>query len=230
MRKSQNKIGALDKCVRCGSAYVRTHGRQRYCSADCKRLADGESRTDRYRVRPFTCRRCGRQFTRDGSSARQVYCSDECRLDDDRDRRSTFSYERKQSPEHIAKRTAAMLATLASQVRVCERCGNEFTPTSAPQRYCSGQCWNAVAAAKRGPRNRPKVSRVEFGKLLAEQGGLCAICREPNRSGNRLATDHDHKTGGTRGLLCHRCNTAIGLFRDDADLLRAAIRYLTNYE
>lgn len=36
-----------------------------------------------------------------------------------------------------------------------------------------------------------------------------------------------HGTGEIRGLLCVRCNNALGLFREDADLLRRAARYVT---
>lgn len=70
-----------------------------------------------------------------------------------------------------------------------------------------------------------------YDELLNAQDGVCAICREPEtlvRRGRveRLTVDHDHETDVVRGLLCHRCNTAVGLLRDDPDLLRAAILYL----
>ncbi len=50
----------------------------------------------------------------------------------------------------------------------------------------------------------------------------CAICN----STDRLSIDHCHKTGEVRGLLCSKCNSGIGLFRDKIDLLEAAIHYL----
>lgn len=68
--------------------------------------------------------------------------------------------------------------------------------------------------------------------MLAHQAGVCAICGESeklqHRSGTRysLAVDHDHRTGKVRGLLCHRCNVAIGLFQENSLLLRKASLYL----
>lgn len=62
----------------------------------------------------------------------------------------------------------------------------------------------------------------------------CDICGESNRGGTMLAVDHDHaccsgtKTCGkcVRGLLCDRCNQALGQMRDDPERLRKAAEYL----
>ena len=41
-----------------------------------------------------------------------------------------------------------------------------------------------------------------------------------------LSIDHCHKSGEVRGMLCTNCNTAIGLFDDNPDIMRKAIGYL----
>ncbi len=49
------------------------------------------------------------------------------------------------------------------------------------------------------------VTDDQYERLLAAQGGHCALCPSTPKT-RRLAVDHDHKTGKVRGLLCHRCN------------------------
>lgn len=68
-----------------------------------------------------------------------------------------------------------------------------------------------------------QLSVVEHRKLLAQQNGVCAICREP---GDPLCVDHDHRTGRVRSLLCGGCNSAIGFLRESPLLARAAATYL----
>ncbi len=66
----------------------------------------------------------------------------------------------------------------------------------------------------------------EYDALLAQQGGVCAICGRVNPDGRPLYIDHDHATGRVRGLLCRKCNTALGLLSDDAATVRVALAYL----
>jgi hypothetical protein len=72
--------------------------------------------------------------------------------------------------------------------------------------------------------------------MLRKQGGVCAICSQPERTADGLsgkpkdlAVDHDHATGAVRALLCSACNTAIGLFNDDITLLAKAQAYVIQY-
>ena len=61
-------------------------------------------------------------------------------------------------------------------------------------------------------------------KIMKEaQNNKCAIC---GHILSRPCIDHDHKTGKVRGLLCRRCNRALGMFYDDVLVLEKAINYL----
>lgn len=68
------------------------------------------------------------------------------------------------------------------------------------------------------------ISLVEYEEMLAKQGGRCAVCGV--KSDKTLHLDHNHKTGKVRGLLCHKCNSGLGSFNDDVELLIRAAEYL----
>jgi len=46
--------------------------------------------------------------------------------------------------------------------------------------------------------------------------------------GKVLHFDHDHVTGAFRGWLCHHCNVALGMVKDNPTTLRALAVYLEN--
>ena len=75
------------------------------------------------------------------------------------------------------------------------------------------------------------ISTVEWENLFKLQCGVCAICKEPQSvllkgELKRLAVDHCHKTKKIRGLLCDNCNKALGLFKDNPEILDCASQYL----
>jgi hypothetical protein len=69
-------------------------------------------------------------------------------------------------------------------------------------------------------------SVAEDDRMIAAQGGGCAVCGRKPRKGSSLHVDHDHETGEVRGLLCFRCNGGLGQFADDVDRLESAAHYL----
>jgi hypothetical protein len=84
---------------------------------------------------------------------------------------------------------------------------------------------------------RHGLSRHEYDAMIASQDNKCAICRtefrhdRPTRKESRKEArtpyiDHSHSSNRIRGLLCHRCNTGLGMFLDSPSALKAAIEYL----
>lgn len=66
----------------------------------------------------------------------------------------------------------------------------------------------------------------QYDEMLKEQGSVCQICKD--KSTKTLHVDHNHATGKIRGLLCAKCNHAIGLLKDSVSILQNAIKYLNN--
>lgn len=93
---------------------------------------------------------------------------------------------------------------------------------------------SASASLRKTSLKKYGISPEEYDRLLAEQGGVCAICRKPETVAEkgvvrRLNVDHCHKTNRVRGLLCSRCNILLGYAKDLVGLLRAAAEYLERF-
>jgi hypothetical protein len=81
------------------------------------------------------------------------------------------------------------------------------------------------------------INAADYQRLLDEQGGVCAICGQPetkprNSDERELSVDHDHhrEDKRIRGLLCGNCNDGLGKFGDrDPAILHSAGGYLEKY-
>lgn len=79
------------------------------------------------------------------------------------------------------------------------------------------------------------MTLAEYEVKLAQQNGACAACHQPETGINQygslpLAIDHNHKTGQRRGLLCRKCNQALGLLRDDPKIITQLSEYVQHYD
>ena len=87
---------------------------------------------------------------------------------------------------------------------------------------------------EKGKENARKASiKYSYGlfyedwlKIWEEQDGKCAICEIVFSTPSHACVDHNHKTNKVRGLLCRKCNAAIGYLNDDPEILIKATEYL----
>lgn len=79
------------------------------------------------------------------------------------------------------------------------------------------------------------LTSEDYGRMLAEQCGVCAICKKPEvrvtPKGDltTLHVDHCHDTNKVRALLCYKCNSALGSMHDDPQLFRRAAEYIEEH-
>ena len=85
-----------------------------------------------------------------------------------------------------------------------------------------------VSARPKHLKARYNITPEEYEERLLKQGGVCQICQSLNlrRGSKHMVVDHCHTTGSFRGILCHKCNTALGLFNDNIKNINRAINYL----
>ena len=116
------------------------------------------------------------------------------------------------------------------KIKQCRYCEKDFLPTAPSHHFCSDNC-KGNGTAQRHCKRRYGLTLKDVEKMLEDQNHLCAICREEgfqmnDRVYHGLNVDHCHTTGTVRGMLCHNCNRALGLMKDDIERLKAAIKYL----
>lgn len=118
------------------------------------------------------------------------------------------------------------------EIKQCTTCLSfkdlkEFGPKKSTKNGLEARCKTCRAKIER--TNKYKISQEEIEQLAEKQQHCCAICgtNKPNGRTNEFVVDHCHNTGKVRGLLCHPCNSGIGMFKDEVDILNKAILYLT---
>lgn len=153
----------------------------------------------------------------------------------------------------VTRGTQSRCSTCYRKERSCTLCGAEFNgvkslcnrcryESSREQRKLNWDRWVAKNPSYLQKRNEAHL-KAKYGMtgddyqlMHDEQNGLCLICNQPEtaldrfRKPKRLSVDHDHSTGQVRGLLCARCNPALGLFDEDIDKLLSAVRYLARFQ
>lgn len=130
--------------------------------------------------------------------------------------------------------------------KICERCNQVFKKSYTcslkdwkTRRFC---CWDcnkldsSLGSNQERSRLRTQKYRLKreygmtleaYNQMFQKQNGKCALCFIHQSELDRaLSVDHNHSTKAIRGLLCHTCNRAIGLFNDDPSKLQRAIHYL----
>lgn len=127
----------------------------------------------------------------------------------------------------------------------CEACGTSFEAYRPNQRFCSRPCnrrlhnakYRATVGQAYWRMYNYGISEDQYQLQLTIQDNQCPIC-EVALDGTYPATNsptvdhcHQHEEGGidsVRGILCKKCNTAIGMLGDNVAGLTRALDYLKN--
>lgn len=113
----------------------------------------------------------------------------------------------------------------------CSRC-EQFKPRSDFPKQASTKSglnsWCKECHAEYRYIRAYKLTPADAEYILEHQGYKCAICGYDLTNPKKRRLDHCHTHGHARGVLCNWCNVGLGHFRDDPEVLKAAIHYLEN--
>jgi hypothetical protein len=83
------------------------------------------------------------------------------------------------------------------------------------------------------------ITVEQYDALLEKQNGACAICgskssysrnyKSISSSRTKFSVDHCHSTGKVRGLLCTKCNRALGMLNDSIEVVLRMAKYLKKH-
>ena len=117
-------------------------------------------------------------------------------------------------------------------MKKCTKCGIEkplseyYKNRNKPRADCKICHEKAKMKSKVGVYG---LSLDEYKHLFIKQNNSCAICKCVFSNKKHTHVDHCHITNKVRALLCHGCNTAIGLFKESPENLKSALKYLQKY-
>jgi len=133
----------------------------------------------------------------------------------------------KNNPQKIAQHQATYNKTHSEKVKTKTSSWIKNNPESYKKRKNAWKAKNPDKVKSAALKSDYGINLNDFNLLLSQQNNSCAICttHKDNLTKN-LCVDHSHKTGKIRGLLCSKCNRALGLFGDNALTLRQAAAYL----
>lgn len=112
-------------------------------------------------------------------------------------------------------------------MKICSRCeidqpDSNFCKSARNKSGLNSHCRDCQA--KRLRKERYGIDDVKFQELLKTHNNSCALCFVGPEG--TLCVDHNHRTGGIRGILCWQCNAALGKLGDNLQGIMKVVRYL----
>jgi hypothetical protein len=69
------------------------------------------------------------------------------------------------------------------------------------------------------------MTEEQYNEILLSQNSKCLICEMKHEDASKgLHIDHDHTTGEIRGLLCSRCNGALGWYEKYSNEIKSYLK------
>ena len=124
--------------------------------------------------------------------------------------------------------------------KICNRCFRLLPTAEMFQKNQNGKgdrtirrpscndCREEIDGKPVSSRDRKEWEKIKPNLVIWE----CPICHKKSIPGlnSKVVLDHDHKTGKPRAWICDSCNTGLGRFNDNVEILRKVTEYLEYYD
>lgn len=107
----------------------------------------------------------------------------------------------------------------------CQKCSNAYERV----RWSKIPKWKRI---EKWLKKKYGLTFSNFKELYDKQEGRCAVCFDEVYWDQDKATqfsscvDHCHASGKVRGILCNHCNRALGLLKDNKEIVQNLQEYL----
>jgi len=113
---------------------------------------------------------------------------------------------------------------------VCKRCHTDYMIIYYKENDNQRKIKNKINSGKDYNWKRHKITKEAYEEMLQKYNNKCYACK----INDAINIDHNHNCCPSarscgkciRGILCHNCNTALGLTKDSKEILNKLIKYL----
>ena len=169
-------------CVVCDEGFEADHSRSKYCSDQCKEKKKEAERLER-RTKNCSYRHCQKEFVDESKQNSRKYCySDEsCSR-----KEKIYREEHENNPDEDPPYPPPEELFLDDQIRECEYCEEEYTPTDSSQVYCSDECRRVQELLTDAPPELQKFNPY----VTCQECGEEFVGAIPNSSGKEGSYNH----------------------------------------
>lgn len=227
-------------CPICDNFFIKPHHLSKYCSFSCKK--EGEKKTKALHYKNNTELYKTRAKQNPKKNPKKYFKKRKEYREKNKEKISKKARKYREENKEKLRIKKQVYSKIYNSTPERKKYMKEYRKNNRKKERLGGKKYRNTEKGRRSQKNghlkrKYNITLDYYEKLKQKQRNLCAICGCPETSletkngSNRvkdLAVDHCHKTNKVRGLLCFRCNTTIGKFEDNIELLENAINYLKN--
>ena len=121
--------------------------------------------------------------------------------------------------------------------KTCIKC-NTYLPHESFEWFSGANTWRRPECKRCRGESRRVIDALKKCTTPQSKNHTCQISEKnlkkislnKSKHMSSFVMDHDHEKKMFRGWLCHNCNSALGMLRDNPDVIMRAYKYLKEFK